>query len=88
MCELWLEDKYGFKTTKPWEFEKGEEISEHKQLRDALYDYGEIYIKSKLFQLSNLRKKADYEPFIDITPKEVTDSITHMKNIINKLEFD
>lgn len=87
-CELWLDYEKQFKTLKPWEFEKHEEIiSEHKQIRNALYNIGEKNIESELGKLALLRKKADYEPFIDISPNEVQDAITHMQNIFNHLRF-
>ena len=87
-CELWLDYKKQFKTVKSWEFDEDEEIiSEHKQVRNALYNYGEKKIKTELSKLALLRRKADYEPFIDITPKEVQDAITHMEKIFNNLTF-
>ena len=87
-CELWLDYKKQFKTVKSWEFDEDEEIiSEHKQVRNALYNYGEKKIRTELSKLALLRRKADYEPFIDITPKEVQDAITHMEKIFNNLTF-
>lgn len=87
-CELWLDYEKQFKTLKPWEFDNNEErISEHKQIRNALYNLGEKNIESELGKLALLRKKADYEPFIDITPNEVQDAVTHMQNIFNHLTF-
>ena len=87
-CELWLDYKKQFKTVKSWEFDEDEEIiSEHKQVRNALYNHGEKKIKTELSKLALLRRKADYEPFIDITPKEVQDAITHMEKIFNNLTF-
>ena len=49
-------------------------ISEHKQVRNALYNFGEKKVKSDLVKLSALRKKADYEPFKDISPDEVNEA--------------
>lgn len=88
LCELWLDYEKNFKTLKPWEFNGDEErISEHKQVRNALYNFGEKKIKTEMSRLALLREKADYEPFIDITPNEVQDAITHMQNIFNHLSF-
>lgn len=88
LCELWLDYEKQFKTVKTWEFDEDEEIiSEHKQVRNALYNYGEKKIKTELSKLASLRRKADYEPFIYITPTEVQDAISHMKKIFNNLTF-
>ena len=39
-CQLWLEKVHGFKVKHPWEFKNGEKrIGEHKQVRNALYDW-------------------------------------------------
>ena len=87
-CELWLDYEKQFKTIKPWEFDEEEEqISEHKQVRNALYNLGEKNTESELGKLASLRRKADYEPFIDITPTEVQDAISHMEKIFNNLTF-
>ncbi|WP_303723554.1 hypothetical protein [Methanobrevibacter thaueri] len=88
-CELWLEYVKNFQVLKPWEFENGEnQISEHKQVRLALSDFGENNMKVELQNLAILRQKADYDPFVNITPKEVNDSIHHMQKIFNRLKFD
>ena len=60
----------------------------HKQVRNALYNFGEKKVKSDLVKLSALRKKADYEPFKDISPDEVNEAIEHMENIFNCLKFE
>ena len=87
-CELWLKEVKNFKPKAPWEFGKKEKIQgEHKQVRDALYKFGEKEIKKELTDLAHLRKKADYEPFNDISPKELNDAIEHMKRIFGHLEF-
>ena len=88
-CELWLEDIKGFKVIEPWEFQEGEKvISEHKQVRMALSEnYNQEDLGYILGKLASLRKKADYEPFVDITNKEVSDAIGHMEKIITTLKF-
>ena len=88
-CELWLEDVKNFKIKKPWDFDDEEnQIGEHKQVREALYDFGERKVKTELQKLFFLRRKADYDPFIDITAQEVEDSISHMKKIFDHLKFE
>lgn len=87
-CQLWLEDIKNFKIKHPWDFKENEErIGEHKQVREALKDFGEKNMKTELYDLFKLRQKADYDPFIDITPQEVSDAINHMKKIFNHLKF-
>ena len=88
-CSLWLEDIKRFKPLSSWEFSENERnISKHKQIINALYNFNEAKIGSQLSQLFDLRIKADYEPFIDITSEEVTDAIHHMEKIFNHLKFD
>lgn len=49
LCELWLDYEKHFKTLKPWEFNGSEDrISEHKQVRNALYNIGEKNTESEL----------------------------------------
>lgn len=88
-CELCLEYEKNFKTIKPWEFKENEEkISEHKQVRNALFQFGEKKMEEKLNKLAFLRKKADYEPFTDISQNEVDTAIKNMKLIFNQLKFN
>ncbi|MBQ6100443.1 MAG: hypothetical protein IJL02_11360 [Methanobrevibacter sp.] len=88
-CELWLEYVKNFKIKHPWEFDENEErIGEHKQVREALKNFGEKNMKTELYNLFKLRQKADYNPFIDITPQEVADSINHMEKIYKHLKFN
>lgn len=88
-CALWLEDIKKFKPLSSWEFEDNEEkISKHKQIRNALYNFNEKQMSAELNDLFNLRHKADYEPFLDISAKEVEDSISHMEKIFGHLKFE
>ncbi len=89
-CELWLEYVKGFKTISPWEFDEDENrISEHKQIRTALIRlFNQENVGNHLNDLASLRRKADYDPFVDIEPKEVEKAIRHMEKIITTLEFD
>ncbi len=87
-CELWLDYEKKFKTKHPWEFKDNEtRIGEHKQIRNALSSFGEKNMKTELEKLFFLRRKADYEPFIDITPEEVKEAIPHMEKIMKHLKF-
>ena len=86
-CQLWLEDVKKFKVKAPWHFENTKGISEHKQVRKALKKFGKKNIQTELNDLATLRKKADYEPFRDISPKEVDEAIEHMENIFKQLKF-
>ena len=86
-CQLWLEDVKKFKVKSPWHFENKNGISEHKQVRKALKKFGKRNTQTELNDLATLRKKADYEPFRDISPKEVDEAIEHMENIFKQLKF-
>lgn len=87
-CELWLEDVKNFKTVPIEEMDIANKISEHLQVRRALYDFGQKRVRSDLTKLASLRKKADYEPYIDLTPKDVLNAIDYMKKIFNHLKFE
>lgn len=57
-CELWLEDVKNFKLIPIKEFGDDEvRISEHLQVRNALYNFGEKIAKTDLDKLARLRKK-------------------------------
>ena len=88
-CKLWLDYVKKFKVTPPWEIkDQTKRIGEHKQVRKALSDFGEKNMKTELTDLFELRIKADYNPFIDITSQEVTDAIHHMEKIFNHLKIE
>lgn len=87
-CELWLWIVHNFKIKHPWDFEKGRiKESEHKQVRTALYDFGEYTMQTELENLARLRNKADYHPYKKITSDDVTNAIDHMKTIFSNLSF-
>lgn len=85
---LWLEER-GFKPKQKWEFEADREEyeSEHRQVRNALKIYGKMNAHNNLYELHELRKKADYKLFNPLTEDDVKDSIKHMENIFEELEF-
>ena len=87
-CGLWLEDVKKFKPTPVELMDIEERISEHLQIRNALYNFGEKRVRSDLTKLAALRKKADYDPFTDLTPQDVSDAVGYMNSIFNHLEFD
>lgn len=88
-CELWLNDVKDFKPRKPWDFKDDErKIGEHKQVRDALYEFGQKRVQKELSDLAVLRNKADYNPFSNISPKELNEAIIHMEKIFGQLEFE
>ena len=63
-------------------------MGEHKQVRKALYRFGEEWPHKELKKLASLRNKADYEPFKNISSQEVDNAIGHMKKIFDQLEFE
>ncbi len=88
-CELWLKEIKDFKAKAPWEFSKNKKImGEHKQIRKALYRFGEEEVQEKLSDLALLRKKADYKPFSNISHEELYDAIENMKEIFCQLKFE
>ena len=87
-CELWLWIVHNFKVKHPGDIEKGQKKeSEHKQVRTALYDFGEDNMQTELENLARLRNKADYYPNKEITINDVTNAIDHMKYVFNHLNF-
>ena len=88
-CELWLEYMKNFKVTPPYEIDdENKRMGEHKQVREALAEFGERNMKTELFDLCKLRQKADYDPFVNITSEEVNDAIHHMEKIFNHLKIN
>ena len=88
-CELWLDYVKNFRPIPLTEFQDTTEIiSEHLQVRNALYNFGEKRIKNELKKLSFLRKKADYDPYNDLTLNDVSNAINHMEAIFNNLNFE
>ena len=88
-CVLWLEYVKNFRPMPLNGFKSKEErISEHVQVRNALKDFGKKTIGYKLSKLSELRKKADYDPYVDLTPNDVSDAVNHMEQIFDRLKFE
>ena len=87
-CELWLDYVKNFTPISIKNLDVDERISEHLQIRNALHNFGEKRISHDLTKLANLRRKADYEPFIDLTPQDVSNAINYMEKIFNHLKFE
>lgn len=88
-CKLWLDYVKNFRPTPIWAFDNNEKrINEHTQVRNALHNFGKETQSSELSKLAKLRKKADYNPFLDLTPKDVSNAIEHMEKIFNHLKFE
>lgn len=88
-CLLWLEKVHGFNVKHPWEFENGEKrIGEHKQVRNALHDFGEEEIETSLRKLAKLRNTAYYHPNRKLTSENINQTINHMEKIFNNLKLD
>ena len=60
-------------------FEKAVEIDKN---------YGEGYIGNYLKKLANLRNKADYHPYKELSSSDVDQAIGYMKSIFQGLKFD
>ena len=86
-CKLWLEYIKKFKPISIMKLSPDERISEHLQVRNALYNFGEKQVKYELSKLANLRQKADYDPFRNLTSQDVSNAIQHMEKIFNTLKF-
>lgn len=85
-CVLWLDYVQNFKPIPIDEFGENEKkVSEHKQVRNALSNFGESIMSFELSKLAMLRRKADYFPFTDLTSKDISNAIDHMEKIFNHL---
>ena len=87
-CRLWLDEVKKFRPIPVMQWDPEERISEHRQVRNALSNFGEDRMTDELSKLAKLRKKADYDPFVDLKPEEVTDAVRHMEKIFNHLKFE
>lgn len=85
----WLEDQHDFKPKQKWEFEEeGKKyITEHTQVRAKLKSLNRLNVSTNLFELHDLRKKADYHMQIPLTEKDVEKALRHMNVIFKELKF-
>ena len=86
---MWLFLKHGCTIRHPCEFKKSEKRKgEHRQIREALYDFGEGKMESELRNLALLRNKADYNLYLEIIDDGLYNLINHMKCIFNHFKLD
>ena len=85
---LWLQEVYKFKPLSKEDFDGDKFITEHKQVRDKLEDINQHSVESMLYTLFDLRKKADYDPFQDISEEELDDAMYLMEKIFETLNFN
>lgn len=84
----WLFEKFKFKPRPLEDFDEDEKfVTEHKQVREVLKEKNFSAVSSELAELSMLRKKADYDPFSDISDHELDDAMDSMRIIFEKLSF-
>lgn len=86
----WLLDKWRFKVKSKEDCDINGEIfvSEHKQVRDALKDYGESKISQRLYKLSELRSIADYSPYTDLSVDKLKNAMRLMEYIFKNIHFE
>ena len=84
----WLFEKHGFKPLSKSEWDDGKFVTEHGQVRLMFKEIEEKDIALSLFKLLNLRKKADYEPFSNISDGELNKAMGIMESIFQNLDFD
>lgn len=69
---LWLLEVHQHRLKSKKDFPKGSVfVTEHAQARIALKNYGEGYIGNYLKKLANLRNKADYHPYKELSSSDV-----------------
>lgn len=83
----WLYEKYEFKPSNKENQVDKTFITEHTQVRRKLKDVGKVTVSNNLFKLATLRKKADYEPFQEISKDELEDAVYLMNSIFQNLTF-
>lgn len=87
---LWLKEMYffSFKSHDYFRANNLKYITEHKQVRNALKDYGLERYSFILAKLHNLRKKADYYLDEELTKNELIKSINFMNYIVKNLSLE
>ncbi len=84
---LWLHEVYKFKPLSKEDFCGDEFITEHRQVQYELAKVNLHSVRNKLYELFDLRKKADYDPFYDISEDELDDAMYLMDQIFIALKF-
>lgn len=89
LAKLWLEN-HDFKIKDKMTYEiLGEKFkTEHKQVADGLKEYGFKKCGQYLYDLHELRKKADYNPYVPLTTDDLEKAIFYMNSIIKDLDFN
>ena len=88
-CQMWLLEVHGHRLKSKKEFKKGVKFkTEHSQVRNALKKYGQKSLSTILFKLAQIRNKADYYPYEDLTSDDLHDAIEYMESIFQGLKFD
>ena len=84
---LWLQEVYKFKPLSKEDFGENEFITEHRQVQYELLEVNQYSVRNKLYDLFNLRKKADYDPFYNISEGELDDAMYLMEQIFKTLKI-
>ena len=89
LAKLWLEEhEFKVKDKMTYIILNEDYISEHRQVSNALKDFGLKKSGQYLYDLHELRKKADYQPYSPITNDDVMKAINYMNKIIKDLKFN
>lgn len=87
-AQEWLFEKYNFEPLLKSNFDNNNEfITEHKQVRNKFKGINHDKISTDLFDLSTLRKKADYNPFSPISDDELNKAMGLMEHIFQTLKI-
>ena len=88
LTNAWLFNNYGKNILSPkdLEIENKPFISVHSQVRKYLEELGHKRISSKLFELQNLRSKADYSLYPNLNEDDLEQAVETMKDIVTKLK--
>ena len=88
MSEAWLLNNHGITIFSPKQLEQENKpvISSHSQVRKYLEDFGHKTITSKLYELQDLRSKADYELYPNLNEEDLEQAIETMNYIVNKMK--
>ena len=84
----WLFEKHGFKPLSRSEWGDDDFVTEHSQVRLMFRELEQRNVGISLFDLFYLRKKADYEPFSNISDDELNEAMEIMESIFKDLDFD
>ncbi len=88
IAEAWLFNNHGVKIYSPKQLKQANQpiISVHSQVRKHLEDFKHKKITSKLFDLQELRGKADYTLYPTLNEEDLEQAIELMKYIVDKMK--